>query len=128
MKSLTLRHPARRLRLALACMLIAVLATLAPASAPRSALAQATAPVFYDALSNIIYVGENYNPADPAQSPYVGYPSHPQAPKTPITIPQIAAVLNNPALLENQGNGAWLLKADMVISPDRAPGGNQRLD
>jgi parallel beta-helix repeat protein len=98
-------------------MLIAVLATLAPASTPRTALAQATAPVFYDAMSNIIYVGENYNPADPAQAPYVGYPSHPQAPKTPITIPEIAAALSDPALLENQGDGAWLLKTDMVISP-----------
>src|SRR5205085_3354486 len=39
------------------------------------------------------------------------------APKSPITIPEVAAALNNdPALLQNQGSGAWLLKVNMVIS------------
>jgi parallel beta-helix repeat protein len=98
-------------------MLLVALATLVPASAPRSALAQATIPVFYDTLNNVIYVGSNYEPADPVQSPYIGYPSHPLAPKTPITIPEIAAALSDPALLESQGSDTWLLKADMVISP-----------
>src|SRR5258706_7784647 len=106
------QYPAHRARLTLVCMLIAAIAALMPAGAPHPALAQATVPVYYDALNNIIYVGSNYNPADP----YAGNPSHPLAPKTPITIPQIATALNNPALLQDQGGGAWLLKANMVIS------------
>jgi parallel beta-helix repeat protein len=109
------RRPARRSLLALVGLLIAALAGLVPGGAARPALA-AGVPVRYDAFNNIIYVGSDYNPADPAQAPYVGYPSHPQAPKSPITIPQVAAALNNPALLQNQGGGAWLLKADLVIS------------
>src|SRR5204862_6888873 len=64
-------------------------------------------PVRYDGTT--IFVGLDYtNPA---------YAAHPAtAPKDPITIPQVAAALNNPALLQNQGGGAWLLKANMVVS------------
>ncbi len=80
------------------------------------ALAQTAVPVRYDSLLKTIYVGANYNPGDPAQAPFVGHPSHPNAPKSPITFPQIAAALNDPALLQDQGGGAWLLKADLVIS------------
>jgi parallel beta-helix repeat protein len=106
-------RPARFARLVLASILAAAFVTLAPAGTQ----AQTTVPVQYDALNGIIYVGRDYNPANPAEAPYVTYPSHPQAPKTAITIPQVAAALNNnTALLENQGGGAWLLKANMVIS------------
>lgn len=96
-------------------LLALVLATLPPGSAVRPAQAQAPVPVTYDAATNTVIVGEEYDPTDPAEAPYVGYPSHPSAPKTPITIPQIAAILNNPALLQNQGGGAWLLKANMTV-------------
>jgi parallel beta-helix repeat protein len=101
-------------RLILLSLLLAVFAALSPASPARVALAAPA--VRYDAFNHIIYVGADYSPSDPAQAPYVGYPSHPQAPKSPITIPEIAAALNDPALLQSQGGGAWLLKADMVIS------------
>jgi len=100
----------------IASLLLAMLAALIPQSAARLAAAPSATPVWYDSLNNIIYVGRDYNPGDPAESPYVGYPSHPQAPKTPITIPQVAAALNKPDLLQDQGGGAWLLKANMVIS------------
>jgi parallel beta-helix repeat protein len=114
--STSTRRPAGHSLLTLLSMLIVALAMWMPNSAVHTAQAQATVPVRYDALNNIIYVGSDYNPADPAQAPFVGYPSHPQAPKTPITIPQVAAALNNPTLLQNQGGGAWLLKANLVIS------------
>jgi parallel beta-helix repeat protein len=97
-------------------MLGAALAMLLPNGTIHTVRAHAAVPVRYDALNDIIYVGDNYNPADPGQAPFVGYPSHPQAPKSPITVPQIATALNNPALLQNQGGGAWLLKADLVVS------------
>jgi parallel beta-helix repeat protein len=111
--SLQPRHLARRSLLTLLSLLCVIAGTLFPASAAHVALA--AAPVTYDAFNNIIYVGDDYNPSDPAQAPFVGYPSHPQAPKEPISIPEVAAALNNPALLQDQGGGAWLLKADLVI-------------
>src|SRR5689334_9564768 len=85
-------------------LLLALIAALLPIGAAHVALAAPT--VRYDAFNNIIYVGSDYSPSDPAQAPFVGYPSHPQAPKSPITIPEVAAALNNPALLQNQGGGA----------------------
>src|SRR5687767_15524435 len=87
-------------------LLFVALGTLLPTGTARVALAAAT--VRYDAFNNIIYIGDDYNPGDPAQAPFVGYPSHPLAPKTPISIPEVAAALNNPSLLQNQGGGAWL--------------------
>jgi parallel beta-helix repeat protein len=105
---------ARQSLLMLMSLLIAAFAALAPQGTTRAA--PVTAPVRYDAFNNIIYVGNDYDPGDPEQAPFVGYPSHPQAPKAPISIPQVAAALNNPALLQDQGGGVWLLKADMVIS------------
>src|SRR5262249_52926617 len=103
--------------LALMCLMLAAFSALIPSSTIRPVWAQSAVPVRYDAFNNIIYVGADYDPNDPAQAPYIGYPSHPQAPKAPITIPEIAAALANPALLQDQGNGAWLLKVDLVISP-----------
>jgi parallel beta-helix repeat protein len=109
------RRAGRALPLLLSLLLVAA-ATLLPAGAASTAAAPGDVPVWYDSFNNIIYVGADYNPADPAQAPYVGYPSHAQAPKTPITIPQVAAALGKPSLLQDQSGGAWLLKADMVIS------------
>ncbi len=91
-------------------LLVLVTALLQPTHA------QSSVPVRYDALSNTIYVGDNYDPNNPAQAPYVGYPSDPNAPKTPITIPQVAQALNNPALLQDQSGGVWLLHVNLVIS------------
>ncbi len=91
-------------------LLVLVTAILQPTHA------QSSVSVRYDALSKTIYVGDNYDPTNPAQAPYVGYPSHPNAPKIPITIPQVAQALNNPALLQDQGGGVWLLHVNLVIS------------
>lgn len=118
-----MKHPIPRDRLSrgsllsLLSLVLVALAAVLPGSPVRPAQAQGSVPVTYDSINNTIYVGANYNPANPAQAPYVGNPSAPNAPKTPITIPQVAAALNNnSALLQNQGGGAWLLKANMVIS------------
>src|SRR3712207_990624 len=106
------RQPIRRLG-TFVSLLCVIAGALLPAGAGHVALA--AAPVTYDAFNDVIYVGDDYNPSDPVQAPFVGYPSHPQAPKTPISIPEVAAALNNPALLQDQGGGAWLLKANLVI-------------
>jgi len=111
--SLHPKNPVRRSFLLLLSLLIVVLGTLLPASSAR--VARAAANVLYDPFTNTIYIGDDYNASDPLQGPYATYPSHPLAPKTPISIPEVSAALNNPALLENQGGGAWLLKVDMVI-------------
>lgn len=98
------RRPARLA--ALAFLTIFVLAGLLRGSAAQPALA-AGVPVRYDGAT--IFIGEDYsNPA------YAKDPAN--APKTAITIPEVAAALNNPALLQNQGGGAWLLKTNVVIS------------
>lgn len=73
--------------------------------------------VRYVAAENIIYIGDDYS--DPT---FAAFPSHPDAPKSPITIPELRAALetlvdNANALLENQGSGVWLLKADVVVKP-----------
>ena len=95
--------------LVLVILLMLIAATLIPASQAQPALAATIVPVRYDGTT--IFVGLDYdNPA------YAANPA--AAPKDPITIPEIANALSgvNPPVLVNQGGGAWLLKADMVIS------------
>jgi parallel beta-helix repeat protein len=91
---------------------LAMLAALLPAARGAAQAATVAVPVRYDAASKTIFVGAAYS-----DSALAAYPSAPGAPKSPITIPQIAAALANAALLENQGGGAWLLKVNMVINP-----------
>lgn len=103
----------RRSRAARLLALAFVLLVVAPPPSAGAAPALAGVPVRYDPALNTIFVGQNY--ADPALA---GYPSAPNAPKTPISIPQVAAALNNPALLQDQGGGAWLLKANLTVLQD----------
>ncbi|MCX6049581.1 MAG: right-handed parallel beta-helix repeat-containing protein [Chloroflexi bacterium] len=79
------------------------------------ALAQVSPTIRYSASSNTVYIGRPYTMTIPAEAPYVGYPSHPAAPKLVITLPQLAALLNKPALITDQGNGIWLVKVNLVI-------------
>ena len=75
-------------------------------------------PVSYTAATDTIYIGTNYSVADPLQAPYVGYPSHPLAPKSPITIPELDLALTTlgfPDLLTNDSS-VWTLKANIIIS------------
>lgn len=99
------------------------------AAAPHSpqAIAVAAQPqapsalpaVVYEAGTNTIYIGRDYDANNGAEAPYVGYPSKPGAPKEEITIPELAAALPGAAAgkLVNEGGGAWLLKADIIVSP-----------
>ncbi len=80
-----------------------------------SVLAQASPTIRYSSSSNTVYIGRPYTMTIPAEAPYVGYPSHPDAPKLVITLPQLAALLNKPALIADQGNGIWLVKVNLVI-------------
>lgn len=110
-------HPHRGLPLI--ALIALVLGALLPPATPAAAQAGAPA-VRYDATAGIIYVGANYDKANPAQAPYAGYPSHPDAPKAAISIPAVAAALKDAGhegLLVNQGERRWLLKSDLVISP-----------
>ena len=104
-------------RLALLSLAAWALATLLPAGTTPAARAQtgATAPVSYDQLAKVVYIGGDY--ADPA---FAGYPSRADAPKDAITIPQLKDALDAQGytgLVVNQGSGAWLLKSDVVVSP-----------
>ena len=65
--------------------------------------------------SNTVYIGRPYNSALPEEAPYTGYPSHPDAPKISITIPQLAVALSRYNLFVDQGNGVWLVKANLVV-------------
>ncbi len=80
------------------------------------ASAQAVLPdLRYASTSNTVYIGRPYNSALPAEAPYTGFPSHPNAPKISITIPQLATALSRYNLFVDQGNGIWLVKANLVI-------------
>ena len=110
------RSPAHRFVPLLA--LLVLLSALPFASTAPVARAATIVPVRYDAFNKIIYLGDDYNPADPAQAPYVGYPSAAGAPKAPITVPEVAAALvalGQTDLLTGQGT-IWTLKANLVIS------------
>mgnify|MGYP000269720180 CR=1 FL=1 len=111
----TVSRPTKVSRVWLLCLLALLAASFAPAGAPQ-ALAQAAPDVRYDAIAKIVYVGANYTPG----SLFAGYPSHPDAPKQPITVPALAqslTAIGQPNLLVDQGGGAWLLRSDVVISP-----------
>ncbi len=90
----------------------------APVSSQRLATPQALPSVVYDESTNIITIGRPYDATKPAEAPFVGYPSNPAAPKDSITVPQLAAALapTATAVLVNEGGGAWLLKADIVVA------------
>jgi len=77
-------------------LLLALLLALLPGHSADAVALQALdgVPVRYDAALHTIFVGESYS--DPVLA---GYPSAPGAPKTPISIPQIAAALSNPRCL-----------------------------
>jgi len=69
----------------------------------------------YASSSNTVYIGRPYNSTLAEEAPYTGYPSHPAAPKISITIPQLATALSRYNLFVDQGNGIWLVKANLVI-------------
>lgn len=72
-----------------------------------------------------ITIGWAYNRAFPAEAPYVGDPSHPDAPKLSITLPQLLEWVqskNYTPTLQALGNGVWQLDVNLVIQE------NARLD
>ncbi len=118
-KTLYRRACCRYYALLLLCWALASLATPGVV-APALAQSLSAPSVRYDALTKIIYVGANYNRNNPAEAPFIGYPSHPDAPKSSITIPTLASLLQGQGyndLLVDLGDGDWLLSADLVISP-----------
>ncbi len=89
-----------------------------------TAHAASLVPVSYDSFNKIINIGADYDPNDPAQAPFVNWPSNPQAPKNSITFKEVqdalvAQSLNN--LITNQGT-VYTLNANIVIKQ------NARLD
>jgi parallel beta-helix repeat protein len=98
-----------------------LLASLLPAGA---AFAQ-TLPLIRSATTTrTLYIGERYDPANPAEAPYVGYPSHSNAPKITLTIPQLAAELDKKTstrgvLTETvPASGIWVLKWNLELEQD----------
>ena len=72
-----------------------------------------------------ITIGWAYNRAFPEEAPYVGDPSHPNAPKLAITLPQLLDWVqskNYTPTLQALGNGVWQLDVNLVIQE------NARLD
>lgn len=113
------RYPRASRLLSLVVALLIGLASL-PLTA-RLAEAQVVmpaVPVAYNAATGTVYIGASYSPSDPAQAPYVGYPSHPNAPKSAITLPEVDAALTTlgfPDVIASQGS-VWTLKASVIIS------------
>ncbi|NJN17541.1 MAG: hypothetical protein HC822_15350 [Oscillochloris sp.] len=107
-------------RLLLVCLFVIVSFSV-PGVTLNPALAQSgVAPdVRYDDATGIITIGAAYDAADPAEAPYVGFPSHPDAPKAAISIPDLAAALaafGYPDLLSSADGRNWLLSRDIVIN------------
>src|SRR5262245_18863392 len=96
-----------------------IVATVSPIA--LTTFAQNSLPtVLYDQSKHAISIGNFYDPDDPGQAAFIGYPSHPNAPKQPISIPQLAmalTMLGLQDLLIDQGAGNWLLKADLIVYP-----------
>lgn len=125
-KRATVNHRNTRVlhRLTAPLVLLLALSVLPLVGSGGVARAASSVPVRYDAPGNVIYLGDDYSPDDPAQAPFVGYPSHPDAPKVSISIPEVQAALaaqGQATLLTQQGT-TWTLSADIVISQ------NARLD
>lgn len=102
------------LRLALLCL---IMATILPLNQGVRVMAQSPdrPAVGYDATTNTISIGDDYTNAT-----YAGHPSHPDAPKSAITIPELKIALgglvsDSADLLEDQGSGTWLLKANVML-------------
>jgi parallel beta-helix repeat protein len=74
-----------------------------------SVAAQASVPVRYSAAQRTIFVGADYSDSASRRNPA-------SAPKTTITIAQVAAALPIAGLLSDQGSGTWLLSAHLVVS------------
>ena len=65
-----------------------------------------------------ITIGWVYNSAFAEEAPYVGDPSHPNAPKLAITLPQLLDWVqskNYTPTLQNLGNGIWQLDVNLVL-------------
>lgn len=91
-----------------------LLAGLLAAAAP--ARADSLPAVSYDDATGEITIGADYG-----QAPFAGFPARPDAPKSALSIPQLAAALaaiGRAGLLADQGGGAWLLGADVVVRQD----------
>ena len=103
-------------RIAITVLALAFVLPMLPT--PQVAEAQAALPpVSYDTLNHTIFVGADYNPADPAQAAYAEYPSHPDAPKQAITLAQIDDALTAQGqanLITNNGT-TWTIKSDLII-------------
>jgi parallel beta-helix repeat protein len=104
-------------RLLHSCLIISLFGFIWVAFIP-AVYAQSLPAVSYSAANNTVYVGDNYDLNNPNEAPYVGYPSHPNAPKSVISLAQVANALserNLPNLLLDQGNSVWLLRANLTV-------------
>ena len=113
------RYPRASRLLSLVTALLIGLASLPlTAGVAEAQVVPPAVPVAYDAASGTIYIGANYSGADPAQAPYIGYPSHPNAPKSGITLPEVDSALTTlgfPDLVVSEGS-VWTMRASAIIS------------
>ena len=80
--------------------------------------AQELPPIRYSSTSNILTIGRPYLPLMEGEAPFVTNPSHPDAPKLHITLPQLqewAVGANEPNLLRDLGGGIWEIAVDIDI-------------
>jgi parallel beta-helix repeat protein len=92
--------------------------TLNAASISRAATHGYT-DVVYNAATNKITVGRLYLTSEPSEAPYRYNPTHPNAPRETITMPQLASALTaigHGNLLTDLGNKRWLLRAYLTIN------------
>lgn len=111
-----LPSPPQFARLSLICLWVLSLVLLDLTTTAPVVTAQSPVPAIrYASSSRTVYIGSPYSTSNPAEAPYVTYPSHPNAPKLTITLPELAMRLNKPMLITDLGNGVWLVKLNLVI-------------
>ncbi|MCB0122813.1 MAG: right-handed parallel beta-helix repeat-containing protein, partial [Caldilineaceae bacterium] len=96
-----------------ALFIIVLLSSLSPLI-----YAQDLPPIRYSSTSNILTIGRPYLPLIQGEAPFVTNPSHPDAPKLAITLPQLyewTTANGQSDLLRNTGNGLWEIAVNIDV-------------
>lgn len=91
---------------------------MALALSPLFLYAQDLPPIRYSSTSNILTIGRPYLPLMEGEGSFVTDPSHPDAPKLHITLPELhqwTLEQGEADLLHNVGNGIWEIAVDIDV-------------
>ncbi|MCB0063505.1 MAG: right-handed parallel beta-helix repeat-containing protein, partial [Caldilineaceae bacterium] len=101
-------------------ILLSSILVLSAANFPFPTLLQAEAlPIIrYSSTSNSLTIGRPYLPLEEGEARFITNPSHPDAPKLHITLPELhtwAMDAGEPSLIVDTGNGIWEIAVHITI-------------